>query len=204
MDDNKTDINDNSEVSEAVRKYGQHDKNGRYTYSDYESWDDDKRYELIDGIAYLMSAPTTAHQETLTGLFLQFANFLIGKTCKVFVAPYDVCLSGKGDNDNTVVQPDIFINCDKSKIDAKRCNGAPDLVIEILSPSTARKDRFVKLNKYLEAGVREFWLVDPEYKGVTVHILENGKYIISAYEDHETIEVSILEGCKIKLPEVFV
>ena len=202
MNDNeKIEIDENSEVSEAVRKYKQ---DGLYTYADYASWDDDKRYELIDGIAHVMYAPTVDHQSALTGLFLQFGNFLKGKTCKVFVAPFDVCLNGKGDDDYTVVQPDLLVICDRTKIDNRKyCNGAPDLVIEILSPSTSRHDRLVKLNKYLIAGVREYWIVDPDDRSVNVHILENGKYVINAYDEHETIAVSILDGCEIKLPDVF-
>jgi len=189
-----------SEVNEAVKKYK---RNERYTYADYASWDDDKRYELIDGIAYMMSAPTTAHQTILIQMTRKLADFLDDKPCKIFVAPFDVCLNGKGDADDTVVQPDILIICDESKLDEKRCNGAPDMAIEIVSPSTARNDRITKLNKYLEAGVREYWIVDPDSKGVTVHTLENGKYIISAYEETETISVNILKGCRISLPDIF-
>ncbi|MDR2570235.1 MAG: Uma2 family endonuclease [Oscillospiraceae bacterium] len=176
---------------------------GRYTYSDYAGWDDENRYELIDGIAYMMSAPTITHQSILGELHLQFATFLKGKKCRVFFAPCDVCLFGKGDDDYTVLQPDLLVVCDESILDEKRCNGAPDLVIEIISPSTSRRDRFIKLNKYLEAGVREFWIVEPEDKGVTVHILENGKYVISAYDSEKTIAVNVLDGCNIVLPEIF-
>ncbi|MDR2572559.1 MAG: Uma2 family endonuclease [Oscillospiraceae bacterium] len=194
------DDNIDLEVNETARKYNVPE---RYTYSDYASWDDENRYELIDGIAYMMSAPTITHQSILGELYLQFATFLKGKKCRVFFAPFDVCLFGKGDDDYTVLQPDLLVVCDETILDEKRCNGAPDLVIEILSPSTSRRDRFIKLNKYLEAGVREFWIVEPEDKGVTVHILENGKYVISAYDNEKTIAVNILEGCNIVLPEIF-
>jgi len=188
------------EVKEAVKKY---DQNKRYTYADYAGWDDDERYELIDGEVYAMSAPSTAHQSICMELSRQFANFLVGKQCKVFASPFDICLNGKGDEDDTVVQPDIIIICDESKLDKKRLNGAPDLAIEILSPSTASRDRIVKLNRYLKAGVREYWIVDPEIEGITVNTLENGKYVVSAFESSETIPVSILEGCNISLPDVF-
>ena len=120
---------DGGEVNEAARKY---DRDKRYTYADYESWDDENRYELIDGVVYMMSAPSIEHQGILVELSRQLANFLVGKPCRVFVAPCDVCISGLGDEDDSVVQPDIFVVCDESKLDKKYCNGAPDMVIEIL------------------------------------------------------------------------
>jgi len=189
-----------SEVNEAIRKY---DEDKRFTYADYESWDDDNRYELIDGIAYMMSAPTTEHQSILGELYLQLATWLKGKSCKVFLSPYDVCLNGLGDDDDTVVQPDIIVICDESKIDKKRCNGAPDMVIEILSPSTSKRDLFVKLEKYKKAGVREYLIVDPDAKTVNVHLLENGRYIVNSYKSDETIAVNVLNGCAITLSDVF-
>ena len=188
------------EVHEAIRKYNE-DK--RCTYADYELWDDDVRYELIDGVAYMMSAPSIEHQSILGELYRQLANFLKGKSCRVFAAPCDVCLTGLGDEDDTVVQPDILIVCDESKLDKKRCNGAPDMTIEILSPSTIRHDLFTKLIKYQKAGVREYWVVDPEDKVVNVYTLENGRYVVTPYESDDVIAVHILDGCNIELSEVF-
>ena len=188
------------EVNETARKFK---RDERYTYADYAGWDAESRYELIDGKAYMMSSPTSTHQRMLINLLRQLAGFLDGKQCEVLVAPFDVCLNAKGDEDDTVVQPDLIVVCDKSKIEKKRCNGAPDLIIETLSPSTSRHDRIIKLNKYLQAGVREYWIADPDDKDVTVHTLENGKYVISAYEGSETISVNVLDGCKIILPDVF-
>jgi len=194
------DIKTESEVNEAVKKY---EKTENYTYAHYAGWDTDIRYELIDGKAYAMSAPTLTHQDILLELGTQFKVFLEGKKCKVIIAAFDVCLNGKGDEDKDVVQPDVIIVCDESILDDKRCNGTPDMAIEILSPSTSRHDRIVKLNLYLKAGVREYWIVDPEDRSVAVHILENGKYIINAYEQDENINVSILDGCTIPLTKVF-
>jgi len=188
------------EVKEAVRKY-KSDK--RYTYADYASWNDDNRYELIDGVAYMMSAPSTEHQRILGKLYVLIANYLDGKQCEVFLSPFDVCINGKGDSDDTVVQPDILVICDDSILDEKRCNGAPDMTIEILSPSTSSRDRIKKLNKYLQAGVREYWIVDPETKDVAVHILENGKYTINVYEYDDLISISIFKDCEIALRDVF-
>ena len=199
MDYKENDQND-TEVQEAIRKY---DEDKRYTYADYESWDDDIRYELIDGIAYMMAAPTAAHQSILGELYRQLANYLKGKSCKVFLAPFDVCLSGLGDEDDTVVQPDVLVICEVSRLDKKRCNGAPDMVIEILSPSTSKRDLFIKLKKYQNAGVREYWIVDPDSKSVNVHILENGHYVITSFEENEAIKVYILDDCVITLTDVF-
>jgi len=190
------------EVNEAVRKYNALGK--KLTYADYASWDDDNRYELIDGVVHAMSAPNAAHQRVLVELTRQIANYLVGKPCEVFAAPFDICLMGKGDEDDTVVQPDILVICDERKLEnGKYCNGAPDLAIEILSPSTASLDRIKKLNKYLQAGVREYWIVDPVDKNVVVNILKNGKYVISKYVETETLPVNILDNCNISLPDVF-
>ena len=188
------------EVNETARKF---ERDERYTYADYTGWDAESRYELIDGKAYMMSSPTATHQRILGSFFLQFNSFLVGKQCVVFFAPFDVCLNAKGDEDDTVVQPDLIVVCDKSKIEKKRCNGAPDLIIEIVSPSTSRHDRITKLNKYLQAGVKEYWIADPDDQAVTVHMLENDRYVISAYEGNETISVNILDGCSIILPHIF-
>ena len=131
-------------------------KDERYTYLDYYSWDDGERWELIDGVAYAMSpAPAPKHQTISRELLVQIANFLKGKPYEVFHAPFDVRLNADSDDD-TVMQPDIFVVCDKSKIDDKGCNGAPDMIIEILSPSTAKRDIVLKFNAYLQAGVREY------------------------------------------------
>ena len=109
----------------------------RYTYEDYYSWDDDKRWELIDGIPYAMSAPTIRHQRISVRLLGKFFNYLEGKKCEVFAAPVDVMLKAEN-GDDTMVQPDLIVVCDSSKLDNnKACKGPPDLVVEILSPTTA-------------------------------------------------------------------
>jgi Uma2 family endonuclease len=99
--------------------------------------------------------------------------------------------------------PDITVVCDSEKLDEKGCNGAPDLVIEIISPSTAKYDRIVKFRKYQNAGVREYWIVDPEIKSVHVCILENGRYVMFVYDETEKIPVSVLKGCEIELQKIF-
>ena len=176
-----------------------------YTYADYCTWDSDERWELIDGVPCAMApAPSVAHQSISRRLIRQLDTFLHGKPCEVFYAPIDVRLNAdKGDD--TVVQPDIIVVCDKSKLeDGKAVIGVPDLVIEILSPSTARLDRITKLTLYRRSGVREYWIVDPDSKAVSVHVLRDGEYIVRAYSDGDSVPVHVLEGCNIDLPQVFI
>ena len=185
------------EISEALPEYE------RYTYADYCSWEDDIRRELIDGVPYAMSAPSRRHQEALMQLGSLIRNFLVGKPCKVLAAPFDVRLNADT-RDDTVVQPDILVVCDESKLDEKSCFGAPDLAIEILSPSTAMRDKVLKYRWYLSAGVREYWIVDPDDKTVVVHMLKNSEYATNTYGGDEAVPVHVLEGCVIDLSEVFV
>jgi len=188
------------EVKEAVRKYKPDE---RFTYADYLTWDDDKRWELIDGVPYEMaSAPSSGHQRISSRMHYQFFSMLKGRPCEVFHAPFDVRLNADT-LDDTVVQPDLVIICDKEKLDEKSCKGVPDLLVEILSPSTARYDRMIKLHRYQKAGVREFWIIDPETATLSIHILENNKYMISVYGDEDTAPIHVLEGCEVNLAEVF-
>jgi len=174
-----------------------------FTYADYCTWQDDERWELIDGKAYAMSpSPSMLHQEISGNLYLQLAGFLKGKPCRVFFAPFDVRLNANT-FDNTVVQPDLVVICDRSKLKDTGCIGTPDMVIEILSPSTSRRDRTIKFDLYLKYGVREYWMVDPDTKTVSAHVLKDGEYTIRAYTDADKAPVHVLEGCKINLSEVF-
>ena len=186
-----------SKVEEALVDY-----NKLYTYSDYLLWDDDKRRELIDGVPYLMSAPSRRHQKLLGKLFIQFDNLLKGKPCEVYFSPFDVRLNADT-LDNTVVQPDLLIVCDKAKLNDTGCKGAPDMVVEILSPSTSRHDRILKFKTYLKSGIREYWIINPDTGILDVNILSNGNYITHPYAAEDTVPVHILEGCTINLPEVF-
>ena len=179
----------------------------KYIYSGYAALSEanrDTRYELIDGVIYFMSpGASQVHQTISRELFLQLAVFLKGKSCEVFHPPFDVCLNAKGDKDSTTVQPDIIVVCDKSKLDGKRCNGAPDLIIEILSPSSRKYDTSIKFKAYLLAGVREYWIVDPDEKTVNVYILKDGQYIADVYNEESAIPVRILDGFEIDMRKVF-
>ncbi|MDR0561449.1 MAG: Uma2 family endonuclease, partial [Spirochaetaceae bacterium] len=136
----------------------------RFTYADYKSWDTvpGERYELICGSAYAMSAPSAYHQSILMELSKQIAVYLTGKPCKVYPAPYDVRLFYQEDEqDDTVVQPDITIVCDAEKRGKEGCRGAPDFAAEILSPANTAAEMRRKFALYREAGVKEYWELDP-------------------------------------------
>lgn len=181
----------------------------RYTFADCLTWEEKERIEIINGETFLMASPSSIHQEISMEICRQLANFLAGKHCKVYPAPFDVRLFEKDedtpDDIDTVVEPDISVVCDKSKIDLRGCKGAPDLIIEILSPSSLRTDRLIKLRLYQQAGVREYWIADPENKTVQV-FLPDDRGIFRLHEDYgrtNIAKVNVLEGCFIELEKVF-
>lgn len=179
-----------------------------YTFADISTWKEGENIEIINGEAFMMATPSSQHQEISMEIARQLANFLEGKPCRVYPAPFGVRLFEQ-DNDrpedvDTVVIPDISVVCDRSKIDRYGCKGAPDLIIEILSPSTRRHDRLIKLNLYQRAGVREYWIVDPENRAVQVFLLEDGA--LKIHEDYgreDVAKVHVLSGCFIELNKVF-
>ena len=179
-------------------------KDERYTYADYLSWGNKFKGELIEGIPYAMAGTSRLHQDARGEMERQFRNHLIGKTFQIFSENFDVRLNHT-EKDDTVVQPDIIVVCDPSKISDKSCDGAPDLVVEVLSRSTSKKDRITKLQLYEKAGVQEYWIVDPFNRCATVYILEDNKYGLAAktYEATDTIPVHVLKDCNIDLTTVF-
>ena len=180
------------------------EENRRYTYADYLEWEGPERYQLLNGEAFMMASPSVTHQALLMELSAQFSNWLKGKPCRVFAAPLDVRLFPEEDNsDDTVVQPDLLVVCDKDKIAKSSVNGPPDLVIEILSPSNTHGEQFYKFQYYLEAGVREYWVIEPEEKRVQVHIYENGHFLSSSYKGNDRIPVTILPGMDIALESLW-
>ncbi|MDD2510960.1 MAG: Uma2 family endonuclease [Syntrophomonas sp.] len=181
----------------------------KYTYAEYLQWPGNERWEIIDGKPFLMSpAPLTEHQRVLGQLFGQIWMGLQQKPCQVFPAPFDVRLPRGEENDNeidTVVQPDIVVVCDPAKIDKRGCKGAPDLIIEILSYSTAKKDLNEKFNLYERVGVKEYWVVFPGEAVIEVYQLgKNMKYSkTGTYQDNDQIELGILPELAIDLSLVF-
>ena len=153
--------------------------NGIYTYADYLMWKIKDRLELLKGKIFQMGAPSLTHQTVSMNFSRLLSNYFYKTPCKLFAAPFDVRLAKKGEKDNevyTVVQPDLCVICDADKLDERGCWGAPDLIIEILSPGNSKKEMLNKYELYEEAGVREYWVVRPDYKEITQFVLENNKY----------------------------
>jgi len=183
-------------------------KDEYYTLEDALHWEEHEHIELLDGIPVMLATPSTSHQRVVLALVRQLADYLDDKQCEVFVAPFTVCPFARRDDPphsiDTMVEPDITVVCDPEKLDNVGCKGAPDLIIEILSPSNLRHDRLTKYNLYQRAGVREYWIVDPESKTVQSFVLENGYYAAQDFGDEEdTIQVNVLEDCVIDLSLVF-
>lgn len=177
-------------------------KEKHYTYADYLTWPEDARYELIDGEAFLMApAPLVEHQEVAGEVFRQLANQLDGKPCRPYIAPVDVRLPRTDEADaaiDTVVQPDVLVVCDPGKVDRRGVRGAPDWLLEVLSPSTAAHDQIAKRRTYERAGVREYWLVHPGDRTLTVYVLDNGQYgRPEIYELKDETPIGVLPGVSI-------
>ena len=176
----------------------------RFTYKDYKNWPEDERWELINGAAWAMSpAPRRMHQTLVLQLANQLANFLTGKPCRPFIAPMDVFLpegDEAWDETDDVVQPDIFVVCDKSKLIEEGVRGAPDFIIEILSPSTALKDQSEKKLLYEAHGVREYWVVNPNTMETFIYILKDGKYGLPRPVNLlQSIPVSLFGGLELRV-----
>ena len=168
----------------------------RYTFADVLTWNEGDRIEIIDGEAFMMSPPLTDHQRICGGLFAQLYNYLKDKSCEVFPAPFGVRLFERGgdapEDVDTMVEPDITVVCDKSKLDGKRCNGAPDFIIEIVSPGNPADDYIRKLYYYQKAGVREYWIVDPRRRMVTVNCFQENLLNIQ-YSFDSAVRVGIFD-----------
>lgn len=180
----------------------------RYTLANALTWEEDERIELIYGNPVMMSPPVRAHQKASIELLAQLHDYLKGKKCEVYHAPFAVRpFERDGDSPedvDTLIEPDITVVCDPSKLDDIGCKGAPDLIMEILSPSTQRHDKLTKFNLYQRAGVQEYWIVDPASKSVQVFVLEDGHYAAKDFGSSEDkLKVNILEDCVIDLSQVF-
>jgi Uma2 family endonuclease len=195
-----------------ITSLDQLDLKERYTYRDYMSWQFKERVELLKGYLFPMAAPNVQHQRIAVTFTIKIGNFLENTNCQLFSAPFDVRLplpahKIKGDKIDTVVQPDLCVVCDESKLDKQGCVGAPDLIIEILSPGNSKKEMKDKFELYEEAGVLEYWVVDPEHKVVHVYQLnrdmEKFTAVIPALTDEDTLTSIVFEGLQIPLATIF-
>ncbi|HFC01138.1 MAG TPA: Uma2 family endonuclease [Phaeodactylibacter sp.] len=196
-----------------ITDLNQLDLDKKYTYADYLTWQFDERVELIRGKIFKMSpAPNRFHQEISSELLFIIGNYLQKKSCRVYHAPFDVRLplppnKQKSTKINTVVQPDICVICDLSKLDVQGCNGAPDWIIEILSPATSQKDLTEKFDIYQHAGVQEYWVVYPFEKIIAPYRLDkNGRYQLlrtNPFVIGEKIPVGVFSDFEIDLKKVF-
>lgn len=186
-----------------------HSEKVKYSYADYLTWNDDQRWELINGVPLLMSpAPNRIHQTVLRRLAYQIENYLRGKECELFFAPFDVRLEQAEVSDNKafhVVQPDLLVVCNPSKLDNHGCIGAPDWIVEIISPSTASHDHIVKREIYEKFGVKEFWIIQPdEYIVMVYRLNQEGNYEKpDVYSKSDVIAVGILPELQIDLNPIF-
>lgn len=187
-----------------ITSLDQLDLNKKYTYADYLTWQISERVELIKGKIFKMApAPNRKHQEVSRILLHYLGNFLWKKKCKIYHPPFDVRLIKNGNN--TVVQPDICIVCDLNKLDKQGCKGAPELIIEILSPGNSRKELREKLNLYEENGVQEYWIINPLEEMLVIYLLnEKGKYVASnPYFAEDVIYSSVLPDFSIIIDQIF-
>lgn len=161
-----------------ITSLSQLDLNGSYSYADYLTWKIKERVELIKGKIMEMSpVPTRMHQKISRKLVTEFIKAFEGGSCEFYFAPFDVRFSDGSGNMKTIVQPDLCVVCDPNKLDEKGCIGAPDLVVEILSPGNSKREMKNKYELYQEHGVKEYWVVNPNEQHILIYVLENGKYI---------------------------
>lgn len=177
-----------------------------YTYADYLLWQFTERVELIKGYIKKMSpAPSLLHQKVSLSLTLEIAPFFKNGSCNLFVAPFDVRLHiPSAKKDTTVVQPDLCVICDNAKLDKLGCNGTPDLMIEIISPNNSKHDVDTKFKLYEEAGVLEYWIVEPYDKMIIIYTLQNAKFIgLKPFTEGEHIASPLFPNLKIALNDIF-
>lgn len=182
---------------------------GRYTYADYLTWEMDEMVELIKGKVFKRdaAAPRMSHQRVSVRLTSAFFNFLNGKSCQVFHAPFDVRLplnSKKNQDIDTVVQPDLCVICDPIKLDEAGCIGAPDLVVEILSPGNNKRELKNKYEVYEESGVKEYWVIHPNEQTLLIYSLTSGRFQASRlFTSGDIVESVCVPGMRIDLEELF-
>lgn len=192
----------------SVTNFKDLDLNGSYTYADYLKWKFEERLELFRGKIFKMSpAPNRYHQDISGNLYFNLAKVLKKASCNLYAAPFDVRLvKAKADDETvtTVVQPDLCVICDKDKLDEKGCIGAPDLIVEILSPGNSKKEMGIKFDLYLENEVKEYWIVDPTAKTVLVYILHNNDFIgLKPFIEDDNIKSILFPELNFPLSPIF-
>lgn len=194
---------------EPITQFSQLDLTKTYTYADYLTWKFDEFVELIKGkVMRPMARPSRRHQEHVGNIFGEIRQYLKGKTCRVYVAPFDVRLTTAGRNGDqqiqTVVQPDICVVCDPTKLDDRGCLGAPDWIVEIVSPGNTARDTKTKFDLYEESGVLEYWIVYPGIKTITAYVLDNGEYRLAGeYIEPGAVPVAALPGFTLEWTDIF-
>lgn len=193
---------DQNKVEEPSSEYG------LYSYADYLTWEFEEMVELIKGkIFKSAAAPRRIHQKLSGNLFNKLYNFLKNNPCEVYGAPFDVRLPAKSKKNEdilTVVQPDICVICDKTKLDEFGCIGAPDLIVEILSPGINKKELQNKYEVYAESGVKEYWIIQPYELTLLIYTLIDGKYVPSKlFTSGDVVESNCIKGFKLDLEEIF-
>ena len=178
------------------------------TFADYLKWPENERWEIFDGIPSMQAAPTWQHQAISREILTQFNNYLKDKPCQVFASPFDLRLPETNEKDEEttfVVQPDILVVCDNVGLKGTGYYGTPTLVIEISSPTTARNDKVWKFNRYEKAGVKEYWIVEPDGKFISVFtLLSNNRYgRPESYTETDLVEVSVFPGFIVDLKPIF-
>jgi Uma2 family endonuclease len=189
-------------------KFADLDLDKVYTYADYYKWRFEERVELIKGKIFKMSpAPNRFHQELSGDIYTALNVFLHGKSCKAYTAPFDVRLPKRSKDDKdiiTVLQPDVCVICDRSKLDYRGCIGAPDIIVEILSPGNNSKEMKNKYEVYEYSGVKEYWVVSPQDQTFLVHILQDGKFHLTPVKvPGDIVTTDILPGFSLDLTELF-
>ncbi|MCH5598449.1 Uma2 family endonuclease [Niabella ginsengisoli] len=197
-------------MSKIVTDINELNLNGTYTYADYLLWRFKERVELFKGKIFKMSpAPNVSHQKVSLALTRNLDKVFHQSDCQLFVAPFDVRLvnykqSKEDEQIHTVVQPDLCVICDENKIDTRGCVGAPDLIIEILSPGNTRKEMNIKFDLYQENGVLEYWMVDVTDRAIFMYVLENGKYIgLKPFSEESMVQSNVFPQLHFAVNNIF-
>jgi Uma2 family endonuclease len=199
----------NARPKPGEQKMGQPDESQFYSYADYLLWDEKSKWEIIGGVPYaIFPAPLRIHQEIIGNLYFKIRQYLEGKSCKLYLAPFDVRIPDSAETNDQliqhVVQPDLSVICDPFKLDERGCLGAPDWIIEVLSPATSSKDLNQKFRLYESAGVKEYWVVYPAEQVINLFRLEKGKFVFAGiFARLSSVQVITFPDLLIDLREIF-